>query len=277
MKDPAFLFYPGDWLGGTMGMTFEEKGAYIELLMFQFNNDKFTEAHAERMLGVCFTNVWQNIQTKFKTDGTYYWNERLKLEKEKRANFCESRRQSALSISKEKNTNKKKKAYAKNTQQRMEDEDENINKDINVSEDEIKSENKKGKNSKSLHSQLKEIYLEWHRQEIKLEPLFDGTDAPALNVIIKNLKANAERAGQAEFADQIVVDSWKFILDNYKNWDKKGKDYCQSQTRVRQIRTNLTNILINLKNETGSYTADGSKIDEQWLEDLAKSSTYRQV
>ena len=25
-KDPAFLFYPGDWLGGTMGMTLEEKG-----------------------------------------------------------------------------------------------------------------------------------------------------------------------------------------------------------------------------------------------------------
>ena len=32
-KDPAFLFYPGDWIGGTMGMTFEEKGAYMEILM----------------------------------------------------------------------------------------------------------------------------------------------------------------------------------------------------------------------------------------------------
>jgi len=36
-KDPAFLFYPNDYIGGTMGMTFEEKGAYIELLMLQFN------------------------------------------------------------------------------------------------------------------------------------------------------------------------------------------------------------------------------------------------
>jgi len=24
-KDPAFLFYPNDYIGGTMGMTFEEK------------------------------------------------------------------------------------------------------------------------------------------------------------------------------------------------------------------------------------------------------------
>jgi uncharacterized protein YdaU (DUF1376 family) len=36
-KDPAFLFYPTDWLGGTMGMTFEQKGAYMNFLMLQFN------------------------------------------------------------------------------------------------------------------------------------------------------------------------------------------------------------------------------------------------
>lgn len=34
-KSPAFLFYPGDWLGGTLGMTLEEKGAYMELLILQ--------------------------------------------------------------------------------------------------------------------------------------------------------------------------------------------------------------------------------------------------
>lgn len=37
-KDPAFLFYPGDWLGGTMGMSLTQKGAYFHLLMVQFNN-----------------------------------------------------------------------------------------------------------------------------------------------------------------------------------------------------------------------------------------------
>ena len=34
-KDPAFLFYPNDYLGGTMGMTFEMKGAYIDLLIHE--------------------------------------------------------------------------------------------------------------------------------------------------------------------------------------------------------------------------------------------------
>ena len=86
-KDPAFLFYPGDWLGGTLGMTLQEKGAYMELLIYQFNNNTFTEAHAKRVLNVCFADVWHNIRHKFKTDGTYYWNERLNIEKERRANY----------------------------------------------------------------------------------------------------------------------------------------------------------------------------------------------
>ena len=45
-KDPAFLFYPNDWLGGTIGMSFEEKGAYMELLIAQFNLGHMT-SHME--------------------------------------------------------------------------------------------------------------------------------------------------------------------------------------------------------------------------------------
>ena len=57
-KDPAFLFYPNDWLGGTMGMTFEQKGAYMELLMMQFNQGQFTEAQAKQVLSICLS-IWK--------------------------------------------------------------------------------------------------------------------------------------------------------------------------------------------------------------------------
>ncbi len=150
----------------------------------------------------------------------------------------------------------------------------NENEIVNENKDEDKTvnKNKKGEKSKSLHSQLKEIYFDWHRKEIELEPLYDGSDAPALNVIIDNLKKNIKTVGQGESIDKIVVDSWKFILNNYKNWDKKGRDYCQKQTRVRQIRTNLTNILINLKHEKGHYTADGKEINKEFFRELFKES-----
>ena len=88
-KDPAFLFYPNDWLGGTMGMTFEEKGAYMELLMMQFNRGHMTS----HMIGQTIGQLWVNIEDKFEVDekGLYY-NARLQEEQIKRKRFTESRR-----------------------------------------------------------------------------------------------------------------------------------------------------------------------------------------
>lgn len=88
-KDPAFLFYPNDYLGGTMGMTFEEKGAYMELLMLQFNRGHMTE----HMIGHTIGQLWKNIKDKFIQDEEGLWyNIRLDEEKSKRMAFTKSRR-----------------------------------------------------------------------------------------------------------------------------------------------------------------------------------------
>jgi uncharacterized protein YdaU (DUF1376 family) len=119
-KDPAFLFYPGDWLSGTMGMSFEEKGAYFELLIFQFNNGKFTLAQAKQVLSICSASVFEKVVHKFDTDGNLFWKQRLWDEIEKRKKFSESRRINAKSTKNKKSTSK---AYAKH----MENENENEN------------------------------------------------------------------------------------------------------------------------------------------------------
>lgn len=88
-KDPAFLFYPNDYLGGTMGMTFEEKGAYMELLMMQFNRGHMTS----HMIGQTIGQLWVNIQDKFtKDDKGLYYNKRLEIEQNKRKAFTDSRK-----------------------------------------------------------------------------------------------------------------------------------------------------------------------------------------
>lgn len=121
-KDPAFLFYPGDWLGGTMGMTFEQKGAYFELLIFQFNNGPFTEAQAQQVLSTCPASTWQVVRHKFSKMGDRFLNKRLAAEIEKRTSFSESRRNNAKS---KKTPTKNGKAYA----QHMENENRNENED----------------------------------------------------------------------------------------------------------------------------------------------------
>jgi hypothetical protein len=37
-KEPAILFYMNDWIGSIMGISFERKDAYKELLSLQFNS-----------------------------------------------------------------------------------------------------------------------------------------------------------------------------------------------------------------------------------------------
>jgi len=137
-KDPAFLFYPGDWQGGTMHMTHLEKGCYLDLLMLQFNRGKFTEAQAKHMLQSSFDLVWSTIQEKFICENGLYWNQRLATEKEKRSKFTESRRNNAT---KEKEDKPSEKHMLQHTHNRMEDENINENKDLNGIE--IKEENKK--------------------------------------------------------------------------------------------------------------------------------------
>ena len=125
-KDPAFLFYPGDWLTGTMGLNFEEKGAYFELLIFQFSTGKFTKAQAKQVLSICSASVFDKVLQKLDTDGTYFWKQRLSDEIEKRKKFSESRRNNAKS-------NKKQElpptAYAKHMENRDINENESVNED----------------------------------------------------------------------------------------------------------------------------------------------------
>jgi uncharacterized protein YdaU (DUF1376 family) len=104
-KDPAFLFYPNDWIGGTMGMTFEEKGAYVELLMTQFNRGHMTT----HMIGQVVGQIWDKIQDKFiKDDKGLWYNPRLEEEKLKRQNYTKSRRNN---VSGENQHTKKDKKY----------------------------------------------------------------------------------------------------------------------------------------------------------------------
>jgi uncharacterized protein YdaU (DUF1376 family) len=93
MKDPAFLFYPNDYIGGTMGMTFEQKGAYIELLMTQFNRGHMTTHMIGQVLGQGNGQIWDMIKDKFiQDDEGKFYNVRLEIEQNKRKQFTDSRK-----------------------------------------------------------------------------------------------------------------------------------------------------------------------------------------
>lgn len=91
-KDPAFLFYPNDWLGGTMYLSRHQKGCYMDLLIAQFNNGPLSLETIKIVLGQDQAN-WTVLSSKFKKDSNgNFFNERLATEIEKRKKFSKSRR-----------------------------------------------------------------------------------------------------------------------------------------------------------------------------------------
>ena len=144
-KDPAFLFYPNDYIGGTMGMTFEEKGAYMELLMTQFNRGHMTSHMIAQVVG----QNWDKLKDKFIKDENGLWyNERLEEEKFKRQNYTKSRRNNVSgnnqhTKNKDKNDIKKEEIINGHMTSHMENENKDIINTITINKNsnEIKDSN----------------------------------------------------------------------------------------------------------------------------------------
>ena len=88
-KDPAFLFYSGDFLAGTYTMSFEERGKYITLLCIQHQKGFVTDGDMKSVLNEEDIIIAEKFIKK--TDGKWY-NERLEDVIERRKVFTESRR-----------------------------------------------------------------------------------------------------------------------------------------------------------------------------------------
>ena len=131
-KDPAVLFYTSDFLTGTAFFTMEQIGQYITLLCLQHQHGVIPENH---MISVCgsFDNP---VMSKFiKDDQGNFYNERMKIESEKRKSFCKSRSNNKSGRPKKDIKNNHKKITSKSYDNRkiihMENENENENININ--------------------------------------------------------------------------------------------------------------------------------------------------
>ena len=91
-KDPAFLFYPGDWQGGTSTFSRFLKGCYLDVLIAQFNSGHLSLEEIKTVLGSDFGQSWPTLQKKFKKDDDgLFFNEKLDTEIVKRKEYSKSR------------------------------------------------------------------------------------------------------------------------------------------------------------------------------------------
>jgi uncharacterized protein YdaU (DUF1376 family) len=192
-KDPAFLFYPGDWMLGTMTMTRHEKGCYMDLLMAQFNSGPLTLNQISNLLGAD-KGIWATLSSKFnQTEAGLWFNERLELEKEKRKSYTDSRSKNR----KKTYDNLYENTYVNHMNKHME----------NINEDEIEIENKNLKGAQILKTNIVEDLISVKVVGSELT----GIDHMRFQIAYKN-------AGLAEIKSEVAL--WKTFCAKVSSEDK---------------------------------------------------------
>jgi hypothetical protein len=109
-KDPAILFYTGDFLNGCTCLTMEERGQYITILCLQHQLGHLSEKTIRLSLGSVSVDVLKKLQKD--SDGNFY-NERMDQEVQKRAQFIETRKDNGKKGGRPKKANAKPNAKPK--------------------------------------------------------------------------------------------------------------------------------------------------------------------
>lgn len=210
-KDPAFLFYPGDWLGGTITFNRSHKGAYMDLLMAQFNNGHMSIEDVKIVLGEDFNLMWKNkLKAKFIQDESgNFFNEKLEFEINRRKRFTESRKKNLSKETTHKGTHMK---------PRMENgnENENINKNTPLK----KSEKTLYEKPIEFPFDSENFLLHWNiwkyykKTEHKFRYKSSLSEQGALNKLTKLADQDEETA--IEIIIESISNGWKgfFNLDN---------------------------------------------------------------
>ena len=135
-KDPAFLFYPSDFLTGTMFMTNEHIGIYIRLLCSQHQHGGIIDKDSFNAL----VGSFNLIKNKFIETETGFYNERLTIEMDKRNKKSNNMSETAKEVWKirkiQKLNKSKENEYKSNTNVKENDtiviQTVNVNRDINI-------------------------------------------------------------------------------------------------------------------------------------------------
>lgn len=132
-KDPAFLFYSGDFLAGTQFFTDEQVGKYIRLMIAQHLQGHLPKKH---MMHICKTYD-EDIFAKFTTDSNgLFYNERLEDVVNKRKAYSQSRANNRLGKSTDNQTDtlNNNNNICETHVEHMENENEIVNKNKKASE-----------------------------------------------------------------------------------------------------------------------------------------------
>lgn len=202
-KDPAFLFYPSDFIMGTLTMNDDQVGKYIRLLCLQ--HSKGGKISEKDILKITI-DYDQDIFEKFEQDEDgLFFNTRLLEEMTKRKEYSESRRKNKVG----KTYHEDMKNICESHDEHMENTNTNINENINVFENEVKNKEVKHKYGEYKHVLLLDSEYD------KLKADFTNADE-----LIKYLDEYMEMKAVKYKSCNLAIRKW--VVDAVNERSKKG-------------------------------------------------------
>ena len=213
-KDPAFLFYPSDFILGTYTMTDEQVGKYIRLLCLQFSKGKLTERD---MLSIN-RNDDIYVKEKFKCEDGLYYNERLLNETNERERIAQINRENGSKGGNPNLVKGKPNPYYKQEDNRKDNQTDilrdnrkiNITlEDININEDVVKKEN--AVNNYFEVKELNDIFLDFikmRKTKIKNGAMTDR----AIKIMVNKL-SKYDVSIAIKMIENSLLNNWKDIYD----------------------------------------------------------------
>lgn len=225
-KDPAILFYTGDFLNGCSDLTFEERGQYITLLCLQHQKGHLSEKTIRLSVG----SVSVDVLKKFIEDpaGNFY-NERMENEITKRAQFIQSRINNGSKGGRPKKANGK--PYAKPNGKAK----NNLIENDNINRDDYKDLLNKVllKNSIILPDKFDQLILEWLKYKSEKGQSYKET---GLNVLIKTFlkDSNSDYNTAREMLDYSMSKNYSGLFKAKSNGTNQQSD-SRSIKRVNDL------------------------------------------
>lgn len=91
----------------------------------------------------------------------------------------------------------------------------------------------------TLHQQMMDMYCNFYKTRIQLPPKIDGGDGNALKTITSYMRSVSKNKD-----DTGALTGWKWVFDNWGKLDS----FLQTQLKLTQISSNLTNIIAQIQN-----------------------------
>ena len=108
-----------------------------------------------------------------------------------------------------------------------------------------------------LHVEFVKLYCDWYLTKIGVKYKFQGgEDGNAIKSMKMYIKSSIQDKTGIEPSDEVVINGWRFILENYDKWD----NFYKKQLKISQVNSNLPNIMANIKGINGTSRESASDI-----------------